>query len=57
MILYKTDMTVNVTPFSDEFGMMTEVPAFHTAVSYDCPIQPQYTNATNPDLQQLNQRS
>ena len=24
IILYKTDMTVNVTPFSDDFGMMPE---------------------------------
>ena len=26
MILDKTEMTVNVTPFSDDFGMMPEVP-------------------------------
>ena len=38
MILYKTEMTVNVTPFSDDFGMMPEVPVFHAAVAYDCPI-------------------
>ena len=31
-------MTVNVTPFSDDFGMMPEVPVFHAAVAYDCPI-------------------
>ena len=31
-------MTVNVTPFYDEFGMMPEVPVFHSAVAYDCPI-------------------
>ena len=38
MILYKTDMTVNVTPFSDDFGMMPEVSVVHAEVSYDCPI-------------------
>ena len=38
MILYKTEMTVNVTPFSDEFGMMPEVPVFHAEVAYYCPI-------------------
>ena len=38
MILYKTDMTVNVTPFSDNFGMMPEVPVVHAAVACDCPI-------------------
>lgn len=37
IILYKTDMTVNVTPFSDDFGMMPEVPVVHAAVAYDCP--------------------
>ena len=26
MILYKTEMTVNVNRFSDDFGMMPEVP-------------------------------
>ena len=31
-------MTVNVTPFSDDFGMMPEVPVVHAAVAYDCPI-------------------
>ena len=31
-------MTVNVTPFSDDFFMMPEVPVVHAAVSYDCPI-------------------
>ena len=31
-------MTVNVTPFYDDFGMMPEVPVFHAAVAYDCPI-------------------
>ena len=31
-ILYKTEMTVNVTTFSDDFGMMTEVPVLHAAV-------------------------
>ena len=31
-------MTVNVTPFSDDFVMMPEVPVVHAAVSYDCPI-------------------
>ena len=31
-------MKVNVTPFSDDFDMMPEVPVFHAAVSYDCPI-------------------
>ena len=38
MISYKTEMTVHVTPFSDDFGMMPEVPVFHPAVAYDCPI-------------------
>ena len=38
MTLYKTDMTVNVTPFSDDFGMMPEVPVVHVDVAYDCPI-------------------
>ena len=37
IILYKTEMTVNVTPFSDDFGMMPEVPVVHAAVAYDCP--------------------
>ena len=31
-------MTVNVTPFSDDFGMMPEVPVVHAAVAYDFPI-------------------
>ena len=31
-------MAVNATPFSDDFGMMPEVPVFHAAVAYDCPI-------------------
>ena len=31
-------MTVNVTPFSDDFGMMPEVPVFHAEVAYDFPI-------------------
>ena len=31
-------MTVNVTPFSDDFGMMPEVPVFHAAVAYAFPI-------------------
>ena len=31
-------MTVNVTPFYDNFGMMPEVPVFHAAVAYDFPI-------------------
>ena len=31
-------MTVNVIPFSDDFGMMPEVPVVHTAVAHDCPI-------------------
>ena len=38
MISYKTDMTVNVTTLSDDFGMMPEVPVFHAAVAYDFPI-------------------
>ena len=38
IILYKTDMTVNVTSFSDDFGVMPEVPVVHAAVAYDCPI-------------------
>ena len=31
-------MTVNVTPFSDDFGMMPELPVVHAAVAYDCTI-------------------
>ena len=31
-------MIVNVTPFSDEFGMMPEVLVVCAAVAYDCPI-------------------
>ena len=31
-------MTVNVTTFSDVFGMMPEVPVFHAAVAYDYSI-------------------
>ena len=31
-------MTVNVTSFSDDFGMMPEVPVVHEAVAYDCTI-------------------
>ena len=38
MILYKTDMTVNVTFFSDDFVMMPEVPVVYATVSYDFPI-------------------
>ena len=38
MILYKTEMTVNVTSFSEYFGMMPEVPVVRAAVLYDCPI-------------------
>ena len=38
IILYKTEMTVNVTPFSCDFGMMPEVPVVHAVVAYDCPI-------------------
>ena len=38
IILYKTDMTVNITSFSDDFGMIPEVPVVHAAVAYDCPI-------------------
>ena len=38
MILYKTEMTVNVSSLSDNFGMMPEVPVVHAAVSYDYPI-------------------
>ena len=38
MILYKTETTVNVNPFSDDFGMMPEVPVFHAEVAYDFPI-------------------
>ena len=37
MILYKTEMTVNVTPFFDEFDIMPEVPVVHAAVAYDLP--------------------
>ena len=29
-------MTANVTPFSNDFGMMPEVPVIHAAVAYDC---------------------
>ena len=38
LILYKTDMTVNVTPFSDDFGMMPEIPVVHAAVAYYCSV-------------------
>ena len=38
MILYKTEMTVNVTPLSDDFVMMPEVSVVHAAFAYDCPI-------------------
>ena len=38
IILYQTEMTVNVTPFSDDFGMMPEVRVFYAAVAYDCLI-------------------
>ena len=38
IILYETDMTVNVTPFSNDFGMLPEVLVVHVAVAYDCPI-------------------
>ena len=38
MIFYKNEITVNVTTFFDDFGMMPEVPVFHAAVAYDCPI-------------------
>ena len=31
-------MTVNITPFSDEFGMMPELPFVYAVVAYDCPI-------------------
>ena len=31
-------MTVNVAPFSDDFGMMPEVPVVHADVAYDIPI-------------------
>ena len=31
-------MTVNVTPFSDNFVMMPEVTVFHVAATYDCLI-------------------
>ena len=32
IILYKTEMAVNVTPFYDDFGMMPEVPVVHAVV-------------------------
>ena len=38
MILYQTEMTVDVNPFSYDFGMIPEVPIFHAAVAYDFPI-------------------
>ena len=38
IILYKTEMKVNVTPFSDYFGIMTELSVVHAEVAYDCPI-------------------
>ena len=37
-ILHKTEMTVNVNPLSDEFGMMSEVPLVHAVVAYNCPL-------------------
>ena len=38
MILYKTEMSFNATPFYGDFGMMPDVPVVHAAVAYDCPI-------------------
>ena len=38
IILYKTEMTVNVTHFSDDFGMMPELPVVYAMVAYDCAI-------------------
>ena len=38
MILYKTEMKVTVTPLSDDFYMIHEVPVVHAAVSCDYPI-------------------
>ena len=38
IILYETDITVNVTPFFDDFRMMPEVPVVRDAVAYDCTI-------------------
>ena len=32
-------MTVNVTPFSDDFVTMPEVPVVYAEVAYDCPIK------------------
>ena len=31
-------MTVNITPFSDDFRMIPEVTFVHVVVAYDCPI-------------------
>ena len=31
-------MKLNVTPFSDDFGMIPEVPVVHAAVAHDFPI-------------------
>ena len=31
-------MTVHVTPFFDDFGIVLEIPVVHAAVAYDCPI-------------------
>ena len=31
-------MTFNLTPFSDDFSVMPEVPGFHATVAYYCPI-------------------
>ena len=38
MILYKTEMKSTVTPLSDDFGVMPEVPVVHAAVACDFPI-------------------
>ena len=38
MLLYKTEMKVNVTAFSDDFGIMPEIRFVHAAPAYDCHI-------------------
>ena len=38
MILYKTEMKVNVNPFSGDFGMVPKVPVVHASGAYEFPI-------------------
>lgn len=40
-ILFQTDKTISVAPFSDSLGILPEVPVAHGAVAYDCPYSGQ----------------